>query len=170
MIKWLSSVKVSDHESPSHYYYHDNRNFPTALSYEAVNAEDWWKRPEYIIGEMNINSVITTPAHGDVVPVASSGDIAVSGYAYSGGGRRVIIVELSLDDGNTWEMATFRDDDLARPNPFGKFWTWRLWERRVEVTRLVGRPSLVVRAWDSAFNTQPEDVTWNVLGMMCNAR
>jgi len=29
--------------------------------------------------------------------------------------------------------------------------------------------SITVRAWDTSFNTQPEDVTWNVLGMMNNS-
>lgn len=68
MIKWLSSIEIAPHESKSHYYYHDNRLFPpTVVSLDRATREEWWYRPEYIIGESNINSVLTRPSHGNVV-------------------------------------------------------------------------------------------------------
>jgi hypothetical protein len=47
----------------------------------------WWYKPEYIINELNINSVITTPSHGQVVPINAQSlqaPFGLEGYAYSG--------------------------------------------------------------------------------------
>lgn len=54
MIKWLSSIEVASKESSSHYYYHDNRLFPSSISFEQATEEKWWYKPEYIIGEMYV--------------------------------------------------------------------------------------------------------------------
>lgn len=48
------------------------------------------------------------PAHDEVLDL-SSGDEAemytLRGYAYSGGGRRINRVEITLDGGKTWTLA-----------------------------------------------------------------
>jgi nitrate reductase (NAD(P)H) len=47
----------------------------------------WWYRPEYIINELNINSVITTPGHDEVLPInalTTQRPYTIKGYAYSG--------------------------------------------------------------------------------------
>jgi hypothetical protein len=36
----------------------------------------------------------------------------------------------------------------------------------VSISRLADAPSVQVRAWDSSFNTQPGDISYNILGMM----
>lgn len=49
--------------------------------------EGWWYKPEYIINELNINSVITTPCHDEILPINSwttQRPYVVRGYAYSG--------------------------------------------------------------------------------------
>lgn len=49
--------------------------------------EAWWYKPEYIINELNINSVITTPGHDEVLPINSvtmQKPFTIKGYAYSG--------------------------------------------------------------------------------------
>lgn len=48
-----------------------------------------------------------------------------------GGGRRIVIVEVSLDGGTAWESCEFVDHLLDRPNTAGKFWAWRLWKHEV---------------------------------------
>ncbi len=145
-------------------------------------------KPEYLIGEMNINSAVTQPGHGELVRVEGKNQdeqvVEFRGFAYSGGGRRVIMVELSLDGGRTWEPAEFVPHPMNKPNSSGKCWTWRLWRFPVPLARLVCTededqpsgephetcPTIKVRAWDSSFNTQPEGITWNVLGMMNNSQ
>ena len=120
-------------------------------------------------GEMNINSAVTWPAHGEIVEVTdpATQEITIRGFAYSGGGRRVVIVEVALDDkGEHWTPAEFIDHALDKPNGAGKFWTWRLWKFTVKLSRLAAAPAVHLRAWDASFNTQPADIAWNVLGMM----
>lgn len=75
MVKWLSEIEIACHESESHYYFHDNRLLPSSVaSLDRASKEEWWYRPEYIIGEMNINAVITRPSHGDVVLLPPQSD------------------------------------------------------------------------------------------------
>ena len=44
----------------------------------------WFKKPDYIINDINIQSVIGYPAHNEVVPLAA-GTYKVKGYAFAGG-------------------------------------------------------------------------------------
>ena len=44
----------------------------------------WWFRPEFIINELNINSVITSPSHEETLKLGESSDYTIKGYAYSG--------------------------------------------------------------------------------------
>jgi hypothetical protein len=47
----------------------------------------WWYKPEYIINELNINSVITTPGHDEILPInaiTTQRGYTMKGYAYSG--------------------------------------------------------------------------------------
>lgn len=47
----------------------------------------WWYKPDYIINELNINSVITTPCHEEILPINSwttQMPYFIRGYAYSG--------------------------------------------------------------------------------------
>ena len=51
-------------------------------------------------------SAITDPMEGDVI----EGDddvIEVKGYAWSGGGRDIIRVEVSTDGGESWQVRIF---------------------------------------------------------------
>ena len=43
----------------------------------------WWFRPEFIINELNINSVITSPAHDENLTLSHM-EYTVRGYAYTG--------------------------------------------------------------------------------------
>jgi nitrate reductase (NAD(P)H) len=84
MIKWLEVIEVSAEESDNHYHYHDNRVLPSHVDEATAAAERWWYRPEYIINDLNINSALTSPGHGEVVPLgAGGGEVDVAGYAYS---------------------------------------------------------------------------------------
>jgi len=65
-----------------------------------------WYDPRYIINELNTNSAIAQPNHDDVLDLTTSGETyTIKGYAYSGGGRRVNRVEVSLDEGISWTLA-----------------------------------------------------------------
>lgn len=83
-----------------------------------------------------------------------------------GGGRFVIRVEISLDDGKTWRQCTI--NRYEKPNPYGKYWCWVFWNLTVDTFLFTGCKEVLLRAWDSSQNGQPAEITWNVMGMMNN--
>lgn len=85
-------------------WHQDNRVLPAEVTAEQARAEEhWWYNPSYIINDLNVNSAIAYPAHDEIVP-SSTTSYTVKGYAYSGGGRRITRVEISLDEGETWAL------------------------------------------------------------------
>ncbi|GLJ12378.1 hypothetical protein SUGI_0189720 [Cryptomeria japonica] len=169
MVKWLRCIRVSSVQSDNYYHHRDNKVLPSHVDADSAISQGWWNKPEYIINELNINSVITTPSHEEILPINSSTTqrpYALKGYAYSGGGRKVIRVEVTFDGGETWKLCSLTHPE--KPKKYGKHWCWCFWELEVEVMELLSAKEIAVRAWDESMNTQPKDLTWNVMGMMNN--
>jgi sulfite oxidase len=110
------------------------------------------------LGEIALNSEVLSPPDGTRM---RAGEVELRGYAFAGGERHVTRVEVSLDEGHSWEDAELLED-LGR-------WAWRLW--RHPVTLAAGEHVVVVRAWDSAAATQPEhaESVWNPKGFVNSA-
>lgn len=79
----------------------------------------WWYKPDFIINDLNINSAISRPWHDEVIPLGTNTPYIMRGYAYGGGGRKIIRVEVSLDGGLSWKLAEIRR--FEKPNPHGGF-------------------------------------------------
>ena len=108
-----------------------------------------------------------SPAHDALLPLTSAtAPVLFKGYAYSGGGRKVTRVELSLDDGATWRPAAI--DVVEPPTKHGMHWAWVWWRLAVPTSELVTARCVRLRAADSSMNTQPSTLTWLLLGMMGN--
>merc|ERR1719201_2032292 len=171
MVKWLKEIKVSDQGSDNHYHFMDNRLLPVNVTPEQAEAEGWWFKPDYIINELNINSAISSPGHGEVLYLDECGPTyETKGYAYGGGGRKIIRVEVTLDGGKSWHLV--EDGNVTHPpdtpTPAGKYWGWCLWTITVPTPDLLKATNVACRAWDAAMNTQPKELTWNVMGMLNN--
>ncbi|XP_059630818.1 nitrate reductase [NADH]-like [Cornus florida] len=172
MVKWLKRIIVTTQESDSYYHFRDNRVLPSHVDEELANVEGWWYKPEYIINELNINSVITTPSHEEILPINSfttQMPYTLRGYAYSGGGKKVTRVEVTMDGGDTWQVCTL--DLQETPNRYGKHWCWCFWSVELEVLDLLSATKeIAVRAWDESLSTQPQTLIWNLMvrGMMNN--
>tara|TARA_B100000482_G_scaffold98748_1_gene71107 strand:- start:1547 stop:4120 length:2574 start_codon:yes stop_codon:yes gene_type:complete len=165
MVKWLTKIEVTRGPSTNFYHLRDNRILPSHVDSELAEREGWWKRPEYAFNELNINSVISSPAHGDAIEIFDC-NFTVKGYAYSGGGRSITRVEVSLDNGMTWRLA--RHCHPCPPTKHGKQWCWAHWTHEIPRRDFVGVQYLTCRAWDESNNTQPGDLTWNMTGMGSN--
>ncbi len=163
MVKWLTKIIISDKESENYYHYFDNRILPSYIDKELADNDKWWYKQEYIFNELNINSVIALPAHDEIIN--TNNDIyIVKGYAYSGGGKKITRVEISFDNGLTWNLCTLNN---SKPNDYGKYWCWCLWDYNVDMNILLKTINsyICVRAWDQTNNTQPSEYIWNLMGM-----
>jgi len=149
-VKWLGKIVVSDRPSPNHYV-------ATAYKLVTESTDEAWSAAAPL-GAFAINSVICKPSRGARV---ASGKLSITGYALAPGfaGRTIRRVEISADGGQTWTSARM----TRPPQPF----CWQLWNANVDVDP--GMHELTVRAVDSAGNTQPETVAWNLKGYMFNA-
>lgn len=81
------------------------------------------------IQELPVTSVICTPNQGQSVS-PRGGQLSVRGYAWSGGGRKVVRVDVSADGGNNWTPAKLHNED----NSLHRSWAWTLWEVRAHVS------------------------------------
>ena len=184
-VKWLERIEVSDSESDNWYHFHDNRVLPPHVrTPEEAEAGGYWRNPDYVINHLNINSAISSPSHDAVVPLSLGGraKIPFRGYAYSGGGRKITRVELSLDGGKSWPFPALIHRGEA-PTKHGMHWAWVHWSVDIALgdllaAKVVGDVNLeegeiptreiALRAADSSMNYQPSNLTWSLLGMMGN--
>lgn len=136
--------------------------------------------------EQPVQSAITLPRPGS--KVAAGEPVTVRGYAYSGGGRGIVRVDVSADNGLTWRTATLTE---GNQQPLDRAWGWTFWECDVDVPSLptdytqhpkastreaASRQTgmelrLICKATDASYNVQPDSVEgiWNLRGINNNA-
>lgn len=184
-VKWLKRIVVTDQPSDNWYHIYDNRVLPTTISpEESADLPDTWKDERYAIYDLNTNSAVARPAHGERVDTAAAEAVKFQGYAYAGGGRRVTRVEITLNKGRSWRLADVSyPEDEYRQAPEGETlfggrldvswrescFCWCFWSLDIPIADLVGGGGdVMVRAMDDAMMVQPRDLYWSVLGMMNN--
>ena len=151
--KWLRRLVVQAAPSDGRMQARDYRMFPPEVTAETA---DWASAAP--IEAMPLNSAICEPAPCAHLP---AGPVRVRGYA-TASGREIRRVDVSGDGGRSWVQAALEQDP-------GSCWAWTLWETSLELAP--GAHELVVRAWDSAGQTQPSAVAdvWNFKGYLCAA-
>ncbi|KAF9177845.1 hypothetical protein BGZ51_008226 [Haplosporangium sp. Z 767] len=159
-VKFLQKILVQPQESTSFFQRKDYKILPPWI--DSSNVDSAWDTT-VSLGEMNVQCVICTPMEKDIIP--SWKPITVKGYAISGGGRAIYRVELSVNGGKTWEPVDKIEQTPDKVS--GMYWAWALWEKKVP--KIHTTSELVVRAYDSSGNMQPEFPIWNYRGVMNNA-
>ncbi|MGO8950254.1 MAG: sulfite oxidase [Ktedonobacterales bacterium] len=101
-------------------------------------------------------SQLVAPSEGATLP---RGTHWLHGLAWSGEAP-VERVEVSADDGQTWQAADWTSEPMR--------YAWRSWAYRWEATS-PGPASLRSRAFNAAGHTQPATAEWNRLGYANNA-
>lgn len=168
-VKWLGKIVISADESSSHWQQNDYKGFSPGTDWDTV---DFKSAPA--IQELPIQSAITQPADGTVVN-RSAEEVTVKGYAWSGGGREVVRVDVSLDGGKTWQVAQLRSSEKgqapAPSPPPGRAWAWKLWELTGPFPPDANELEIVCKAVDNSYNMQPDSVApiWNLRGVLSNA-
>lgn len=161
-VKWLSKIIVSESESNSHWQQNDYKGFSPSVDWDTV---DYSKSPA--IQELPVVSAICTPSDGDFVEV-HEGKINLKGYAWSGGGQKIVRVDISADKGKTWHVANLDHQDESLPP---QHWSWTLWSLKIPVDGSESKVEVWAKAVDSSYNTQPEsfEYIWNLRGVLNNA-
>ncbi|KAI6191387.1 Sulfite oxidase, mitochondrial [Aphelenchoides bicaudatus] len=165
-VKWLTSIRTSKHESDSHWQKKDYRAFSPSV--EDASAIDYNSVPA--IQEYPVQSAICLPVPGTKVS-KEDGTINLAGYAWSGGGRGIIRVEVSIDGGKSWFSAKLEQDP---DQDLDHMWSWSFWKIEVPIPKDVKpgqKLELLCKATDRAYNTQPETASglWNLRGLLHNA-
>lgn len=168
-VKWLSRITVSDSESDSHWQQNDYKGFSPSTDWDTV---DFTKSPA--IQDMPITSAICTPQPGQQIIRNKNGTVTVKGYAWSGGGKKIVRVDLTADGGKTWHVAKLKHDTKENDdtsNLYGRNWAWALWTIDIPVAADATNIEIWSKAVDSSYNVQPEtfENTWNLRGMLSNA-
>lgn len=98
--------------------------------------------------------------------------IEVEGYAFSGGGRGVHRLDVSVDGGKNWSVADLKHGESTLNN--GRKWDWSLFKARMYIDELSkdGAFEIICKAIDTAANSQPESAAdiYNLRGVCSNTR
>ncbi|KAI3630133.1 hypothetical protein MIR68_011568 [Amoeboaphelidium protococcarum] len=172
-VKWLSKIVLSQEESKSHWQRNDYKSFNPSSDWNNLKWAD-----AKSIQEMPVQSAIASHQNNQIIQLSrglvedanNDESITVKGYAWSGGGRGIIRVDISPDGGKSWQEASLQDRPQQED---GKVWAWTLWEAQIDLKSL-NQPSelqLVCKAVDSSYNSQPETSNgiYNKRGVLNNS-
>jgi sulfite oxidase len=170
-VKWLNRIELSQNEAEG--VWQRGLNYkplpPGVTDASTVNLDEM---PS--ITELSLFSGITKIERSSSSSSESinPGDrimVKVGGWAYGGGGRNVVRVDVTGDNGATWASAKLKEGSKQR---FHHAWAWVFWE--CDVPAVIGEDGSVhiaSKAVDLAFNVQPETSVhmWNVRGLGNNS-
>lgn len=178
-VKWLSHIVLSDVEAEGAWQRGISyKGFaPGVKTFEGINVE-----AVHSIQEQPVTSCIVQPSEEGgasaleaFIVEEEDGYITlsgVSGYAFSGGGKGIVRVDVSGDGGETWTTATLTDGNEQPPD---RSWAWTFWTCDEIKARVDDRGErcveLMCRATDASYNTQPESSAsiWNIRGLNNNS-
>ncbi|KAG7373502.1 oxidoreductase [Nitzschia inconspicua] len=169
-VKWLKKIELSSEEAEGPWQRGLNYKVLPPSVHDASEV-DLDEIPS--VNELSVSSGITSvePAEGvksDMGP-GDTVEMKVKGWAFSGGGRNIVRVDITGDRAKTWKSATLLDGSTQ---PYGRAWAWTFWETTVPATvQDDGSIHIYCKAVDFAFNTQPESAkdNWNVRGLVNNS-
>ncbi|MEA5595835.1 sulfite oxidase [Rivularia sp. UHCC 0363] len=142
-VKWIERIAVSS--EPIYSEWIAKQAFLRGADYPAKGE---------LITSLNVKSAfeLAWPATLKAKPYL------LRGRSWSGKGK-IVRVEVSLDEGQTWHIARLREPNF----PFA----WVRWD--VDWNPVPGEYSLQARATDNLGNTQPLTVPWNDKGLLYGA-
>ena len=163
-VKWVNKISFSNEESSSHWQQKDYKGFSPSSNWDSLN----WAAAQSI-QELPVQSGILEPTNNFTIP-ADEESVTLKGYAWSGGGRGINRVDVSIDGGKTWQTAHL----VEQPDqPFRRVWAWTQWELTVDLPNDVqdDKFEVVCKAVDSSYNSQPErfDGIYNRRGVLSHA-
>lgn len=129
-VKWLGKIIVGKNESDSHWQQNDYKAFSPSTDWDNV---DFKTAPA--IQNMPVTSAICSPNPTEKEVKITDNCIEVKGYAYSGGGNRIIRVDVTGDQGKSWitaDLQQLSDGEMVGP---GRHYAWTLWTAKVPLSK-----------------------------------
>lgn len=149
--KWLTDITAQADEAKGYYMQTAYRVPVTAIQPNSGLPGTSMVPVEAMV----VKSLIASPTNGDQVGHVS---VTVQGVAWSGEAP-ITMVEISFDEGKTWEQARLVGED----EPYA----WRQWQF-VWKPKAPGAVTILCRATDAAGQVQPQDSPWNPSGFLWN--
>ena len=150
-IKWLTHIEVREDEA-SGYFMQTAYRAPVKSEHTDTGRTDNATAPVEV---MPVKSLISSPEDGQTV---MAGGVRINGVAWAGE-TRIAKVEVSIDEGNTWQPAQLVGDD--------RLYAWRQWQFLWQAT-VQGTFAIVCRATDERGHVQPAVTSWNPSGFLWN--
>jgi DMSO/TMAO reductase YedYZ molybdopterin-dependent catalytic subunit len=148
--KWLTEITVQAEEAEG-YYMQTAYRVPVS----PVEPGGFTTVPASPVEAMVVKSLIATPQEGDRLRIRP---IMVQGVAWTGEAK-VLKVEVSIDEGKTWEPARLVGEDQP--------YAWRQWQF-IWNAKTGGTFTILCRATDARGNVQPAMSPWNPSGFLWN--
>ena len=123
-VKWLTDIKLSAEEAQGPWQRGMSyKGFgPSTKTLDGIDVE---AIPS--LQEQPVQSAIMTPKTGSIF---NPGPNLIQGYAYSGGGRGIVRVDVSSDAGKSWVTASLRS---GKEQPLDRAWAWTFWDCTVDI-------------------------------------
>lgn len=147
--KWLTEITVRADESPG-YYMQQAYRMPETSIQPGSGLPGTAMIP---VEQMVVKSLIAAPGEGDTV---RKGPVTIQGVAWAGD-VPVAQVEVSCDDGRTWESARV----IGEEQPYA----WRQWQY-IWNAKTAGPTAILCRATDARGERQPATSAWNPGGFL----
>ncbi len=167
-VKWLKKIEVSDSEAEG--AWQQGLNYKT-LPPNVTDAKNINLAKMPSMTEVAVFSGIATLDIGEDQKFEAGETVVVKakGWAWAGGGRNIVRVDITGDNGLTWHTSEITK---GGDQNFGRAGAWVFWECDVPtIVQEDGRIELASKAVDLAFNSQPESCAhgWNVRGLGNNS-
>jgi len=177
-VKWLHKIKLSNTPSTKSYQCKSYLGFAPDITFEKDLAH--WPPARLdqapIIHEQPVTSFVCNPPQNAVVGMKGATDFTFKGVSWSGGGRQIQRVDVSVNGGDSWTAS-----ELYKPieQKYNHHWAWTQFSKTMalpeEVQEKLKRGekaelNITSKALDSAFNVQPSVMApyWNARGIAIN--
>jgi sulfite oxidase len=177
-VKWLHKIRLSNTPSTKSYQCKSYLGFAPDITFEKDLAH--WPPPRLdlapIIHEQPVTSFVCNPPQNAIVGMKGATDFTFKGVAWSGGGRKVERVDVSVDGGESWTAS-----ELYKPieQKYNHHWAWTQFAKTVPLSADVKERlkrgekvelDITSKALDSAFNVQPSEMKpyWNARAIAIN--
>lgn len=172
-VKWVRKIELATEEAEGPWQRGLNYKVlpPSVTDAQTVDISEVPSMMELSV-QSGITSVVPVPPGGGATNNNEPGEtilVRAKGWAYSGGGRNIVRVDVTGDGAKSWTPATLSEGKDQRR---GRAWAWTFWECTLPATvGADGSVKVQTKGVDSAFNSQPDSAghNWNVRGLANNS-